>query len=100
MRTRTPVLAALGATLLISGCAMHRNGGDTAGATGGHYGDMTRTCEMHRQMTTGKTPAEQQAAMAAHVESRHGSATPQRVAHHARMMEVHCGDRAQDGVKP
>lgn len=99
MEAKTFVIASLGATLLLSGCAMHRNDGEMAGGMCGQHGGMKRMCEMHKQMTAGKTPAEQQAAMEAHIKSMHGSVTPEMVSHHAKMMEMHCGERATGGVK-
>jgi hypothetical protein len=85
-------LCAFAATTVLSACAMHHGDGTTMGAPGGRYGDMARMCEQHRQMTAGKAPAEQQAAIEAHIKSMHGgSVAPNMVAHHMKMMEAHCG---------
>lgn len=72
-----------------SGASGSGHGGMGAGAGGAQPGnmDMARMCEMHRQMMVGKSPAEQQAAIEAHVKSMHGTADPQRVAMHRQMMD-------------
>lgn len=70
------------AMLFLAGCAqrgpaMGQHMGP--GMRGSHPG-MANMCQMHQQMTAGKSPAEQQAAIEAHVKSMHGSATPEMVA--------------------
>lgn len=93
MKIRTVVaIAVLGGVLVVSGCASDRQASMHDGA-GRSHGHMSQMCEMHKQMTEGKSPAEQRAAIEQHVESMHGSASPERVAHHTKMMETHC-DRA------
>ena len=84
---------ALAGVLLISGCAMPRGDGMRAEQREKHM-DMSRMCEMHRQMTAGKSPAEQRAAVESHIKSMHGSVSPDMVDHHMKMMEMHCGDAA------
>lgn len=102
---RTIVAApALLAALASAGCGMlqHHSGSSGAaqsgmgtGMAGGQPGrmDMARMCEMHNQMTAGKSPAEQQAAIEAHVRSMHGTADPQRMAMY-RQMTAQCSQSA------
>lgn len=52
---------------------------------------MGHMCAMDKQMTEGKSPAEQRAAIEAHIKSMHGSVSPDMVAHHEKMMKMHCG---------
>lgn len=68
--------------------------GKMMGGACGQNCDMGRMCETHRQMTSGKSPAERQAAVEEHIKSMHGSVTPEMVAHHSKMMEMHCGPDA------
>jgi hypothetical protein len=80
---------ALIAAAVVAGCATHRetmHGGSMPDAT--HLAAM---CQLYRATLAGKSPDEQRAAAEAHVRSMHGSATPEHVAHHMRMMETHCG---------
>ncbi len=84
---------ALAGVLLISGCAMSRGDGMRA-EQGDRHMDMSRMCEMHRQMTAGKSSAEQRAAVESHIKSMHGSVSPDMVDHHMKMMAMHCGDAA------
>ena len=109
------LLAVSAAATLATGCAMPPEGGAGAmgpgmragsgmepgmgsgmgsgmgrGGPGGAGMDMDGMCAMHRQMTAGKSPAEQQAAVQSHIRSMHGSASPDMVTHHMKMMEMHC----------
>lgn len=52
--------------------------------------DTQRMCEMYRQMTAGKSPDEQRAAVGAHMRSMHGTVTPEMVNQHLRMMQAKC----------
>lgn len=76
-----------GSALVISACATPR---DRMMSSGHDSMDMTRMCAMHRQMMAGKSPADQQAAIEAHVKSMHGSAAPQMVAMHRQLIDRHC----------
>ena len=90
MNVRTVVaIPVLGVVVVVSGCASNRQAGmhDREGRSPGH---MSQMCQMHKQMTEGKSPAEQRAAVEEHVKSMHGSASPEMVAHHTKMMEMHC----------
>lgn len=82
-------ITVLGAALVVSGCATNQQAGMYDGE-GRSHGHMSQMCEMHKQMTEGKSPAEQRAAIEEHVKSMHGSASPEMVAHHTKMMEMHC----------
>lgn len=83
----------LAGVLLVSGCTMPQGDGMRAGQ-GDKRMDMSRMCEMHKQMTAGKSPAEQRAAVESHIKSMHGSVSPDMVDHHMKMMAMHCGDAA------
>jgi hypothetical protein len=98
-----PSLLALAAAagLLLAGCASHGHGPGMGGGMGmGHeHGgmakhdashDMAQMCGMHREMTAGKSAAEQQAAIESHIRSMHGTVTPEMVEQHRRMMETRC----------
>ena len=67
-----------------SGMRMGMGGPDRAGM------DMGSMCTMHREMTAGKSAAEQKAAVEAHIRSMHGTSSPDMVTHHMKMMEMHC----------
>lgn len=91
MNVRTiGAITVLGGVLVVSGCATDRQSGMHDGE-GRSHGHMSQMCKMHGQMTEGKSPAEQRAAIEEHVKSMHGSASPEMVAHHTKMMEMHCG---------
>lgn len=84
---RLLALPLVGGALVISACATPHD----RMLSGGHDSmDITRMCAMHRQMMAGKSPAEQQAAIEAHVKSMHGSADPQMMAMHRQRMDRHC----------
>lgn len=82
-------IAALGGLLVVSGCASKRQANMHNGDEHSH-GHMSQMCAMHKQMTEGKSSAEKRAAIEEHVKSMHGSASPEMVAHHTKMMEMHC----------
>ena len=96
MKLRILVVAPA-AALLLAGC-MHRGGGMGGAGMGpgpaggmGTGGDMAQMCSMHRQMTAGKSPAEQQAAVQAYMRSMHGgNIGPQQVQAHMEMMDRQC----------
>lgn len=95
MNVRSALVFAAGVVLAVSGCAT--NQGEQSGMhrdTSHGHARMAQMCEMHKQTTEGKSPAEQRAAAEAHVKAMHGSATPEMVAHHIKLMEMHCGHRA------
>jgi hypothetical protein len=85
--------AVVAAALSLLGCATHREHGTAMGGGHGRM-DMAQMCAMHRQMTAGKSPAEQQAAIEDHIRSRHGSVDPEMVAKHRKMMEMRCAESA------
>lgn len=71
-----------------SGGGMGMGGAGGMGMSGANQAQM---CAMYRQMTAGKTPAEQQAAMEAQIRSMHGgNVTPDHVRMHREMMEKNC----------
>jgi hypothetical protein len=82
------VLTGLAISAFLAACTTHRDH-----RMEHHHSrmDMAPMCEMHRDATAGKSPAEQQAALEAQVKSMHGTADPAMVAMHRRMMETHCG---------
>ncbi len=49
--------------------------------------DMSGMCDMHRQMTAGKSAAEQRATVESHIKWMHGSVSPGMVDHHMKMKE-------------
>lgn len=86
-------LPAIGGLLPMFGCAPPQRRHEP-------HMDMNRMCAMHQQMTAGKSPAEQQAAIEAYVTSMHGSANPEMVAMHREMMDAHCtGSKASPQTK-
>lgn len=88
-------VSALVAILLSAGCAQRGPGmGQMGSGMHGAHPGMGNMCRMHEQMTAGKSPDEQRAAIEAHVKAMHGSATPEMVARHRAMMESHCGSAA------
>jgi hypothetical protein len=89
---RFPSLLALSTTLLAAACTTPSPGG-RMGSEHGHM-DMAQMCAMHRQSMEGKSPAEQQAAIEAHVRKMHGTASPEMVAMHRNMMDSRCGGSA------
>ena len=84
---RVQTLLGLAVTALLAACATPKE--DRMGH-GQSRMNMDAMCEMHRQATVGKSPAEQQAAIEAHIKSMHGTADPDMVAMHQRMMDSHC----------
>jgi hypothetical protein len=95
MNRKAAASLSLIALLSLAGCATYRGGPMMGGAGhGADDRDMGRMCDMHRQMTQGKSPAEQKAAVEAHIASMHGKATSDMVAHHFKMVEMHCGAHA------
>ena len=80
---------ALGSALGLSACMHGRSGSMPMGGMGS--GGQGQMCQMHRDMTAGKSTAEQRAAVEAHIRGMHGNASDQMVAHHMKMMEMHCG---------
>lgn len=56
----------------------------------GMHRDQASMCTMYRQMMSGKSAAEQQAAMAEHMKSMHGTTDPKDVAAHREMMDKQC----------
>ena len=84
-------LPILGGALALAACTTPREHAMAGGHQHGSADHHSRMCAMHRQAMAGKSPAEQQAAIEAHVKSMHGSADPQHVAMHRQMMDKHCG---------
>lgn len=84
-------LPVVGGALLVAACTTPRQYATASGYQHGSANHHSRMCEMHRQAMAGKSPAEQQAAIEAHVKSMHGSADPRHVAMHRQMMDKHCG---------
>lgn len=84
-------LPILGSALVVAACATPREHAMSGGHHHGSAEHHRRMCAMHQQAMVGKSPAEQQAAIEAHVRSMHGSADPQHVAMHRQMMDRHCG---------
>lgn len=91
MNVWSALVVSAGAVLVVSGCAtsQREQTGKQDGESRGHA-RMAQMCEMHSQMTAGKSPAEQRATVEAHIKSMHGSVTPEMVSHHTKMMEMHC----------
>ena len=76
-----------------SGPMMGGGGGPGQGMGGGMGmgGDMAQTCAMYRELTAGKSPAEQRAAVEQRMQSMHGgSMTPEQVRMRREMMERNC----------
>jgi hypothetical protein len=88
---KVQTLVGLAATALLAACATPKD--DRMGHGPSHM-NMEAMCEMHRQETAGKSPAEQQAAVEAHIKSMHGTADPSMVAMHQKMMDAHCASSA------
>jgi hypothetical protein len=91
---RFPFFLALstGSLLLFSGCATPSASGPMEEEHA--HMDMAQMCAMHRQLTDGKSSAEQQAAIEEHIKAMHGTASPEMVAMHKKMMESRCGAAA------
>jgi hypothetical protein len=83
---RVQTLLGLAATTLLAACATPKEGGMGHGQS---HMDANAMCEIHRQATAGNSPAEQQAAIEAHIKSMHGAEDPDMVTMHRRMMEKH-----------
>jgi hypothetical protein len=97
---RFPYLLALSTSglLLLSACTTPSAGGAKEGEHA--QMDMAQMCAMHRQMMEGKSPAEQQAAIEAHIKSMHGTASAEMVQMHRKMMDSQCsGSGAVPGTK-
>ncbi|MFM1991668.1 MAG: hypothetical protein RJA99_4625 [Pseudomonadota bacterium] len=98
MKTRSLMLVPVAALTFLAGCSTQQgqgSGGSMMGGSGGGMamggGNSAQMCEMYRQMMAGKSPAEQQSAMEAHMRSMHGSnVTPEQARMHREMMEKNC----------
>jgi len=92
---RTLFLAPAAALAVIAGCTtdapapMGRMGMDGAGP--GMGADTAQMCPMYRDLTAGKSPAEQRAAIEAQMQAMHGgSLTPEQLRLRRETMERHC----------
>lgn len=91
-----PIVAS---AFLVSACATPE--GEMMAAGDQRHMDKNQMCAMYRQMTAGKSEAEQQAAAEAHIKAMHGSADPQMVAMHRQMMERSCSEKGRSpGAAP